>query len=201
MKDISVEELPVTPPSKRFFGAPEPPKSASTEPRSPAEEGAAFTLPPGFEIELVASESDGIGKFVAVDWDTQGRLWTMTALEYPVDANESPAVARELYASRAQDKVLVFDRDPASPTGYSLSSREVGIFFSQLFGHAIGFLCLAGPLIGDRGLLQGTRSNGGVVVEERHSHKGPARFVIILALHLDIPGQEARFGIHSPFRL
>ena len=125
VKDITIEELPPTPPGKRFFGAPEPKKSATTSPQSPADERASFTLPPGFEMELVASEDPeaGIGKFVAVDWDLQGRLWTMTALEYPVDANEAPAVAKELYASRAKDKVLVYDRDPKSPTGYAAKPR------------------------------------------------------------------------------
>src|SRR5262249_3293752 len=39
----------------------------------------------------------------------QGRLWSMTALEYPVDANENPAAAKALYASHARDKVLVWD--------------------------------------------------------------------------------------------
>src|SRR6185369_12086972 len=70
-----------------FIGAPEPPKSPKSEPLAPEEERAAFTLPPGFEIELVAGESEGIGKFVTVDWDLQGRMWSMTDLEYPVDAN------------------------------------------------------------------------------------------------------------------
>lgn len=119
VKDITVEELPPTTASKKFFGAPEPKKSENTLPRSPDDERTAFTLPPGFEIELVASESEGIGKFITVDWDTQGRMWSMTALEYPVDGNENPAAAKELYASRAKDKVLIFDRDAKSPTGYS----------------------------------------------------------------------------------
>ena len=57
------------------------------------------------------------------------RLWTMTALEYPVDANESPEVAKALYASRAKDKVLVYDRDPKSPTGYA---REPKVFAEGL---------------------------------------------------------------------
>jgi len=122
VKDISIEELPA---GKRFIGAPEPKKGAKASPLTPEEEHAAFTLPPGFEIELVASEDmeQGFGKFVAIDWDLQGRLWTMTALEYPVDANESPAVARELYASKAKDKVLVYDRDAKSPTGYTSKPR------------------------------------------------------------------------------
>src|SRR5687767_11968781 len=82
---------------------------AASEPRTPEQERASFTLPPGFEIELVASESDGIGKFVTVDWDIHGRMWSMTALEYPVDGNENPAAAQALYSSIAKDKVLVWD--------------------------------------------------------------------------------------------
>ncbi|MBM3846800.1 MAG: c-type cytochrome, partial [Verrucomicrobia bacterium] len=122
---VTVEELPPTPEGKIFRPAPAPPKGAAVEPVSPEAQKARFTLSPGFEIELVASEDSeaGIGKFVAVDWDQQGRLWTMTALEYPVDANESPDQARELYSSKAKDKVLVFDRDSTSPTGYSRKPR------------------------------------------------------------------------------
>jgi len=122
VKDIFIEELPA---SKEFIGAPKPKPGAKASPLTPEEERAEFTLPPGFQIELVASEDTerGFGKFVAVDWDLQGRLWTMTALEYPVDANESPEVAKALYASRAKDKVLVYDRDPKSPTGYARAPR------------------------------------------------------------------------------
>jgi len=122
IKGITIEEFPDT---EKFQGAPEPKPGAKASPLTPEEEWALFTLPPGFEIELIASEDTeaGFGKFVAIDWDLKGRLWTMTALEYPVDANESPAVARELYASKAKDKVLVFDRDPKSPTGYAAKAR------------------------------------------------------------------------------
>jgi len=123
VKDISIEELPPTPQREKFIGAPEPKQSAKAPPVLPEEERAAFTLPPGFEIELVVQESEDIGKFVAVDWDLHGNLWTMTALEYPVDANESPDAAKELYASKAKDKVVVFDRDPESPMGYSSQPR------------------------------------------------------------------------------
>ncbi len=96
-------------PAAQFIGAPEPAKVTNAQPLSAEQERAAFTLPPGFEIELVAAESEGIGKFVTVDWDIHGRLWSMTALEYPVDANESPEVAKALYSSIAKDKVVVFD--------------------------------------------------------------------------------------------
>jgi putative membrane-bound dehydrogenase-like protein len=136
VRDVTVEELPATPPQKKFLGAPEPKKSAKASPLLPEEERASFTLPPGFEIELIAAESEGIGKFVAVDWDQRGNLWTMTALEYPVDANENPAAAKELYASKAKDKVLVFDRDSRSPTGYSSKARV----FAQGLAIPLGIL-------------------------------------------------------------
>ena len=137
VRNISIEELPLTPAGKKFLGAPEPPKQADNTgndrataqttsqslPVSAPEEKKRFTLAPGFEIELVAEESEGLGKFVAVDWDLHGNLWTMTALEYPVDGNENPAYAKELYASKAKDKVVVYDRDPKSPTGYSSKPR------------------------------------------------------------------------------
>lgn len=136
----NAQSLPTsTAPSPIFRGAPEPQKSVDNTgadrgatqtqgqpaPVSAEEEKVRFTLAPGFEIELIASEDipAGIGKFVAVDWDQQGNLWTMTALEYPVDANENAAAARELYASNARDKVLVYDRDPKSPSGYESKPR------------------------------------------------------------------------------
>lgn len=107
VKDIVIEELPATP---NFEGAAEPKKASKASPLTPEEERATFSLPPGFEIELVANESEGIGKFVTVAFDTQGRMWSMTALEYPVDANENPEAATALYASIAKDKVVVFDK-------------------------------------------------------------------------------------------
>src|SRR3954471_15673902 len=107
VKDIFIQELPVEP---KFEGAPEPKKSSKASPLTPEEEHATFSLPPGFEIELVANESPGIGKFVTVAFDQQGRMWSMTALEYPVDANENPEAAKALYASIAKDKIVVFDK-------------------------------------------------------------------------------------------
>src|SRR5262245_43535976 len=68
VKDISLEELPA---SASFIGAPLPKPPVHASPLTPEEEQATFALPPGFAIELVASEDTaaGLGKFVAVDWD------------------------------------------------------------------------------------------------------------------------------------
>ena len=123
-KDIEIEELPATPAemtwAKVKAAAPakaDAPKKKDTGynnvqgvRRTAEEQRKLFHLPEGFEIELFAQESPGFGKFILLVFDQQGRAWSSTALEYPVDANENPAAAEALYKSKARDKVIVFDR-------------------------------------------------------------------------------------------
>ncbi len=148
MKDVTIEELPptanaptweklggvegartkVAPQKKGAANEAKPVKAGNVTTsiaKTPEEERATFKLPEGFEAELIASEdpANGIGKFVPIAFDQKGALWTTTALEYPVDGNENPAAADALYASKAKDKVLVYDRDPKSPTGYASKPR------------------------------------------------------------------------------
>ncbi len=56
-----------------------------TEPQTPEQERAKFHLPPGFEVELVASEPD-IGKPINMAFDAKGRLWITQSREYPFPA-------------------------------------------------------------------------------------------------------------------
>jgi putative heme-binding domain-containing protein len=53
-----------------------------TDPLAPADERKAFHLPPGFDIELVASEPE-IGKPINMAFDEKGRLWVTQSREYP----------------------------------------------------------------------------------------------------------------------
>lgn len=53
-----------------------------TEARTPQEQHAGFHLPPGFEIQLVASEPE-IAKPMNLAFDAKGRLWVSDTLEYP----------------------------------------------------------------------------------------------------------------------
>jgi putative heme-binding domain-containing protein len=57
----------------------------TTPPLTPAEEVKAFHLPPGFQIELVASEPD-IGKPMNLAFDSRGRLWVSNTHLYPFPA-------------------------------------------------------------------------------------------------------------------
>ncbi|MFM7742132.1 MAG: family 16 glycoside hydrolase, partial [Verrucomicrobiota bacterium] len=126
-KDITIEELPPTPGAltwdkvKPAVKKAEPAKAAAPRKdtsyndvqgvrRSAEEQQKLFKLPEGFEIELFAKESADFGKFIMLIFDQQGRAWSSTALEYPVDANENPAAAEALYKSKARDKVVVFDQ-------------------------------------------------------------------------------------------
>ncbi len=95
--------------SADFVGAPAPPEPSDASPLPPEKQQALFSLPPGFEIELVASEAEGLANFVDVVWDHRGRMWSMTAMEYPVDANDNRERAEALYKGQGRDKVVVFD--------------------------------------------------------------------------------------------
>ena len=134
VKDVTIEELPATPgaPTWQSIGGiegmkaklPPKPQADAAKPKrdisynnvqgtakTAAEQQKLFHLPEGYEIELVVQESEGLGKFVSVYFDQRGRLWTQTALEYPVDANENPAAAEAVYAGKGKDKVLVYPRE------------------------------------------------------------------------------------------
>ena len=51
----------------------------TSPPLSPAEEAKNFIMPPGYHVELVASEPI-IQDPIAIDWDADGRMWV---IEYP----------------------------------------------------------------------------------------------------------------------
>jgi len=104
---------------------------------SPEEELAGFEVPEGFVVELVASEKDGIVNPIDMAFDDAGRLWTQTAVMYPMDPYEDikwndllalmedpeaqkkyPAIYRaiDLYEGKAkgEDKILIIDNPWAS---------------------------------------------------------------------------------------
>lgn len=82
-------------------------QAALSSPLPPEDERASLRLPPGFTVELVVAEPDA-QKIVDVAFDDAGRMWAITAREYPLDGNEDSRAA-ELYARGGRDQVLVFD--------------------------------------------------------------------------------------------
>lgn len=69
------------------------PPVAPTEALPPDEQRTHFKLPPGFEIQLVASEPQ-IQKPMNLAFDARGRLWVTHSVEYPFAAAD-PAQARD----------------------------------------------------------------------------------------------------------
>src|SRR3984893_18551644 len=63
---------------------------ARTPPHTPQEEQRMFHLPPGFRIELVASEPD-IVKPINMKFDSAGRLYVTQSYEYPFPHPEGVA--------------------------------------------------------------------------------------------------------------
>ncbi|HBI42274.1 MAG TPA: dehydrogenase [Planctomycetales bacterium] len=64
------------------LGAAPNPNIVEADPRTPADEAKSFHLPPGFEIQLVASDPD-IHKPLNLEFDDRGRLWVSETVEYP----------------------------------------------------------------------------------------------------------------------
>ena len=100
-----------------------------TEPLTPEQERAAFHLPPGFEIQLVASEPD-LRKPMNMQWDALGRLWITESREYPFPVKDgSPGRdSIRIFSDFAPDgrarKMEIFAEGLNIPTGlYPFRSR------------------------------------------------------------------------------
>lgn len=85
-KDNKGSEESTAADSTRFSGKKFKENIRSTEARIPDEEKSGFKLPPGFEIELFASEPD-IGKPINITFDAKGRMWVTQSFEYPFPAS------------------------------------------------------------------------------------------------------------------
>lgn len=78
--------------------------NAQAQPRPASEELKSFQLPGGFVMELVASEETGLPKPVTIAFDDAGRMWAVTATEYPRD--QEPGI----WTKPGRDRVVVFDQ-------------------------------------------------------------------------------------------
>ena len=110
MKDVQVKILPSTAGImtwRRWQKAQSVQQQGSAPIRSAADELAGFDVLEGFEVELVASDPS-MQKVVDINFDDAGRMWAITAVEYPIDGNESADVIN-LYRKGGRDQVLVFD--------------------------------------------------------------------------------------------
>ncbi len=76
------------------------------EPLSPQDSMKTMQVPPGFEVQLFASEPD-ITKPIAMNWDERGRLWVVESIDYPnaIIANETDPVKKA--AMKPHDRIKI----------------------------------------------------------------------------------------------
>jgi putative membrane-bound dehydrogenase-like protein len=61
------------------------------DPLSPEESAKLIQVPPGFDLELYASEPDIINP-IAMNWDEKGRLWVIETVDYPNTVRDEEGV-------------------------------------------------------------------------------------------------------------
>ena len=94
---------------------------------SPETELASFKLPPGFEINLFASERDGVMKPIQMRWDARGRLWVIGSTTYPQlkpgeIPNDKVWILEDTKGGGYADKVTVFADGLMIPTGIEIAA-------------------------------------------------------------------------------
>jgi len=97
-------------------------------PLTPQEALSRMTVPPGFTVELVASEPDIVNP-VAMAFDHRGRIWVLESVEYPrLQRRESGGFDRIKILEDADgdgriDKVKLFAEGLQLPTGLAVGQR------------------------------------------------------------------------------
>jgi putative membrane-bound dehydrogenase-like protein len=94
---VSAATSPAADPFPKVYDS-EP--AANGRPLGPAEAAAAFTLPPGFSVSLLAAEPD-VRNPIALAWDRRGRLW--------VAENYTYAEGSTRFDLALRDRVLIFE--------------------------------------------------------------------------------------------
>jgi putative heme-binding domain-containing protein len=95
-------------------------------PDSPEAERASFRLAPGFEINLFASEADGVVKPIQSRFDARGRLWVIGSTVYPLIKpgevpNDKVVILEDTDGDGRADKSTVFAEGLFIPTGIEIT--------------------------------------------------------------------------------
>jgi putative heme-binding domain-containing protein len=99
-------------------------------PLSPAEAIARMKVPPGFHVELVASEPDLVNP-VAMTFDERGRIWVTESLEYPRHSagpgRDRIKILEDTDGDGKVDKVTVFAEGLNIPSGIAVGHGGVWV--------------------------------------------------------------------------
>ncbi len=97
---------------------------------SPAEAIKKMTVPPGFSVELVASEPDIVNP-VAMTFDERGRIWITESLEYPRRAagpgRDRIKILEDTDGDGKADKFTIFAEGLNIPSGIAIGHGGVWV--------------------------------------------------------------------------
>lgn len=110
----------------------------TTQPLTPEEQRETFTLPQGFEIQLVASDPD-IAKPMNIAFDDRGRLWVSSSREYPFAAEEG---------SQPQDAIKILEDTDGDGRADLIKTFADGLNIPMgLIPYGDGVICFSIPNI------------------------------------------------------
>lgn len=105
------------------------------EPLTPEESAKLIQVPPGFRLELFASEPDIINP-IAMEWDERGRLWVIETVDYPNTVRDDEGVGddrikicEDTDGDGRADKFTIFADKLNIPT--SMVFANGGVIISQ----------------------------------------------------------------------
>src|SRR5580765_4773567 len=106
----------------------------AAEPDDPATELASFQVADGFEVNLFASEKDGVVKPIQMRFDARGRLWVIGSTVYPQlqpgqTPNDKVLILEDTNGDGVCDKTTVFADGLMIPTGIALGGG--GVYVGQ----------------------------------------------------------------------
>lgn len=112
---------------KKGISVGEPP-----EDHSPEAELKSFKVLDGFEVNLFASEADGIPNPIAIRWDERGRLWVLQTSDYPqakpgVVSDDKIVILEDTDHDGRADKSTIFTGGLSQPMGMELAPRDPGV--------------------------------------------------------------------------
>ena len=113
--------------AKKGISVGEPPPD-----HSPEAELKSFKVLDGFEVNLFASEADGIPNPIAIRWDERGRLWVLQTSDYPqakpgTVSDDKIIILEDTDHDGRADKRTVFTGGLSQPMGMELAPRDAGV--------------------------------------------------------------------------
>lgn len=105
-----------------------PPKFQA--PLSPSESMSLMQVPPGFELQLFASEPDVINP-IFMNWDEKGRLWVIETVDYPNEVKDGDIgddrikILEDTDGDGKADKSTVFADKLNIPTSFTFANGGI----------------------------------------------------------------------------